>query len=74
MEASTLLSEILALDIEKRIEFVNAILDSIAGDSAPWELTDDRKRDFARRIADLDAHPNDVLTWEEIKAGVRGEK
>lgn len=74
MEASTLLSEILALDIAKRIEFVHAILDSITADSAAWELTDDRKRDFARRIADLDAHPNDVLTWEEIKARVRGEK
>jgi putative addiction module component (TIGR02574 family) len=74
MEVSTLLSEVLALDIEKRIEFVNAILDSIAGDSVPWELTDDRKRTFDRRIADLDANPNDVLTWEEIKARVRGEK
>lgn len=74
MEVSTLLSEVLALDIEKRLEFVNAILDSIGEGSVPCELTDDRKRDFARRIADLDAHPNEVLTGEEIKARVRGEK
>ena len=38
------------------------------------ELTTEQKRELDRRIADLDAQPDNVLTWEEIKARVRGRR
>lgn len=74
MEVSTLFSEALALDLEQRIELMKAILDSIASDSVSVHLTDDQKKVFDSRIADLEANPNNFLTWDEIKAHVRGQK
>jgi putative addiction module component (TIGR02574 family) len=35
------------------------------------ELTDGEKQLLDRRLAELDASPDNVLTWEEIKARVR---
>ena len=61
-----------AMSISERIALAQAILDSIAAETEPPELTEDQKREFDRRIADLDANPDNVLSWEEIKAKVRG--
>ena len=65
-------SAITALSIDERIALVQAIWDSIAAETDQLPLTDPQKREFDRRIADLDANPENVLTWEEIKARVRG--
>jgi putative addiction module component (TIGR02574 family) len=74
MDVSAILSELLALDVEKKIEIMKAILDSIAIGAAPADLTEDQKRVFDRRIADLEVNPGNVLTWEEIKTRVRSQK
>jgi putative addiction module component (TIGR02574 family) len=59
------------LSIEERLSLVQEIWDSIAISSEQPALTDDQKRFLDRRLADLDAKPDNVLTWEEIKARVR---
>jgi putative addiction module component (TIGR02574 family) len=41
---------------------------TIAEEQAPPDLTECQKKDLTRRLAELDADPNNVLTWEEIKA------
>jgi putative addiction module component (TIGR02574 family) len=58
------------LSVEERIPLAQDIWDSIADRAAP-DLTESRKRELDRRIADLDAHPENVLTREQIEAGVR---
>jgi putative addiction module component (TIGR02574 family) len=34
-------------------------------------LSDSQKKEIDRRIAELDASPNNVLTWEEMKAKIQ---
>jgi putative addiction module component (TIGR02574 family) len=68
------LSEITALSLNERIELVQAIWDSIAAETERIELTERQRVELDRRLADLDARPDDVLTWEEIKTRVRNRR
>jgi putative addiction module component (TIGR02574 family) len=68
------LAYITAMTINERIALVHAIWDSIAAEMDPVQLTEPQKRELDRRIAELDANPQNVRTWEEIKAHVRGRK
>ncbi|HKI30849.1 MAG TPA: addiction module protein [Gemmataceae bacterium] len=65
---------ITTLSIDERIALVQAIWDSIAAETDQLPLTEPQKRLLDRRIAELDANPESVLTWEEIKARVRGQR
>ncbi|HEX8202118.1 MAG TPA: addiction module protein, partial [Isosphaeraceae bacterium] len=65
------LADITALSIDERIILVQAIWDSIAAEADPLGLSDDQKRQLDQRVADLEANPDDIITWEEIKARVR---
>jgi putative addiction module component (TIGR02574 family) len=67
-------ADVTAMTIDERIALVQAIWDSIAAETDPIDLTEPQKRELDRRIAELDANPQNVLTWEEIKAHVRGRK
>ncbi len=64
MDFTSTLTQALALSVEERLRLVEAILDSI-------ELSEEQKQLFDRRIADLEANPDNVLTWEQIKSHVR---
>ena len=61
------------LSIEERLVLVQEIWDSIAAEGAPLALSDAQKGVLDRRIAELNANPQNVLTWEEIKAHLRGQ-
>jgi len=67
-------ADLSAMSIDERIELVQVIWDSIAAETEKLELTTAQKHELDRRIADLDAQPDNVLTWEEIKARVRGRR
>jgi putative addiction module component (TIGR02574 family) len=62
------------LSLDDRLALVEEIWNSIAADPDALPLTDDQKRLLSRRMADLDANPGNVLTWDEIKRNVRGER
>lgn len=66
--------EIMELPVPAKIELVKAILDSIAAETEVPEITEGQKRELDRRIAELDANPQNVMTWEEIKERVRGQQ
>jgi len=74
MNVSAMLAEIAKLPVEERIQLVQDIWDTVAADNEVPDLTEQQKQELDRRIAELDADPNNVLTWEEIKARVRGQK
>lgn len=71
MDITATLKQIIALNVEDRILLVQAIWDSIAAEQAYPELTDAQKQELDRRIADTEANPDNVTTWEEIKASIR---
>lgn len=55
------------LGIEERLALVEELWDSIAADSAAVPLTQPQRDELDRRIADHEANPNDVVSWEEVK-------
>lgn len=64
------LAAIAALSIDERIALVQAIWDTIAAETDQLPLSDSQKCELDRRLAELDANPENVLTWEEIKARI----
>jgi putative addiction module component (TIGR02574 family) len=62
------------LSVEDRLMLVHAIWDSIAASPGDLPLTEAQKQILDCRLADLDANPQNVLTWEQIKAHVRGQR
>ena len=59
------------LSVAERITLVQEIWDSIVAEDAAPGLTETQRQELDRRIARLDADPGNVLTWDEIKDGVR---
>jgi putative addiction module component (TIGR02574 family) len=74
MDITVTLKEITALSIEERIHLVQAIWDSIAVEQSYPDLTDGQKQELEHRIIDYEANPDDVLTWEDIKASIKGRQ
>jgi putative addiction module component (TIGR02574 family) len=72
MSVETALATLAALPVADRIRAAQVLWDSIPAGDAPENLTDEQRRLFARRTAELDANPGIALTWEQIKARVKG--
>jgi putative addiction module component (TIGR02574 family) len=73
MDIQSALDQLATLPVPDRIRLVQALWDSIPADEQPGELTAEQRELFGRRLADLDANPGNVLTWEQIKARVKGQ-
>ena len=73
MDFTATLNEIAAFSIEDRILLVQAIWDSIAAEQAYPDLTEAQKRELDYRIDDYEMNPHNILTWEKIKASMRGQ-
>ncbi|MEM7715893.1 MAG: addiction module protein [Cyanobacteria bacterium P01_A01_bin.68] len=71
MDITATLNEIVTLKVEDRIRLVQAIWDSIAAEEAYPKLTEEEKQEIDNRIAESDANPDNVMTWEEIKDSIR---
>lgn len=59
------------LSVEDRIALATAIWDSIPAAPHPPLLTEPQRRELERRIADLDARPDDVVSWVRIRDEAR---
>lgn len=53
---------------EERLALVQEIWDSIVAEQRPIPLTDAQRTELARRMAEDDASPEDVIPWEQVKA------
>ena len=67
------ISEILELNIEKRIELVELIWDSVEKESMD-ALPKNMKHLLDERLEDLQKNPNDASSWEEVYQRVKGSK
>jgi putative addiction module component (TIGR02574 family) len=63
-----LLQQASVLDIDEQIELVEAIWDGIVSRGAAPSLTEAQKTELDRRLADYLANPNDVVSWNDVKA------
>ncbi|MBD2302030.1 addiction module protein [Nostoc sp. FACHB-87] len=71
MDFTATLNEIKTLTIEERIRLVQAIWDSIAAEQSSPDITEAQKQELERRINDYEANPDNVMTWDEIKASIK---
>ncbi len=56
------------LPVEERLALVEEIWNSIAADSGAVPLTDAQRIELEKRIAEDDAHPQDVTPWGQVEA------
>jgi putative addiction module component (TIGR02574 family) len=63
-----LLQQASVLDIDEQIELVEAIWDGIVSRGAAPSLTEAQKTELDSRLADYLANPNDVVSWNDVKA------
>ena len=52
-----------------RRELVEALWDSIVERNAAAPLTEAQKAELDRRLADDEANPDDIISWDEVKTG-----
>lgn len=68
MDIASKLAEITSLSIDERLALVEAIWDSIAAESEKLSLTEAQRLELERRLADDAANPDDVVSWDEVRA------
>ncbi|CAD5948758.1 Imidazole glycerol phosphate synthase subunit HisH [Planktothrix tepida] len=71
MDLTATLNQITSLSIVDRIRLVQAIWDSIAEEQTYLDLTDVEKQELDHRITAYETNPDDVMTWEDIKASIK---
>ncbi len=74
MDLSTVLTAVGSWPVEDRLQLMEEIWDRLADEGYEPELTDELKAKLDRRLAALDANPQDVTTWEAITQHVRGSR
>ena len=55
---------------DERLALVQEIWDTIAGEPTETLLTDGQRDELARRVAEDDAAPDDVVSWEQVKSEI----
>lgn len=56
------------LSIEQRIALAQEILDSVVAERPPAPLSEAKRQELHRRLADHAANPGDVIPWGQIEA------
>lgn len=70
MDLATTREAVRALSVDQRIELVQAIWDDIADEGTLPALTETQKAELDRRLAAADADPDDVVSWEAVRARI----
>lgn len=63
-----LLDQARQLSVNEQIELVEALWDNIVEHNAVPPMTQSQTVELDRRIADHEKHPDDVISWDEVKA------
>lgn len=71
MDKAVILREIGSWSIEDRIQLVQEVWDQIADAGAEAPLTAAQEAELDRRLAALEANPEDVVTWETVRDQVK---
>lgn len=59
------------LSIDERIALAQEILDSVVAERTPAPLSEAKRQELQRRLADHAANPADVVPWEQIEHETR---
>jgi len=56
------------MSVRERIALAQEILDSVLAEMPRGPLSEAKKQELERRLADETANPGDVITWEQVQA------
>ena len=56
------------MTIAERIALAQEILDSVAADQPRLPLSEAKRQELDRRLADMGANPTDGVPWEQVEA------
>jgi putative addiction module component (TIGR02574 family) len=56
------------MTVAERIALAQEILDTVAAEQARPVLSEAKKRELDRRLAEHAANPNDIVPWEQVEA------
>lgn len=59
--------------IQERLTMIQTIWDSIESSQQPIPLTKAQKDDLDRRLDYHQAHPEDVISWEDLRHSIEHE-
>lgn len=65
MDINETLSELTALPVADRLRVVESLWDSIESDT-PVLLSREQRDEINRRLEAHEAHPGELLTWEQV--------
>ena len=59
------------MSMDERLSLAQEILDSVMAERPGSPLTPAKREELRRRVAELDANPNDVVSWEVVQASIQ---
>ncbi len=59
------------LNLDHRLVLAQEIWNTIPVDSADVPLTESQRTELDRRLADHEANPNDVVSWQDAQSAIR---
>lgn len=65
------MDDIRQLSVAERLLLVEEIWDSISDQPDSWTLSPEQRAELERRAAANRDNPDDGVTWDEVKAGLR---
>ncbi len=68
MDVKTVLTETDSWPVEERLQLIHELWDRLVDRGYEPELTEEQKAALDHRLAEDDAAPDDVVSWEEVKA------
>ena len=68
MDLQTVLTQVETWPVEDRLRLMEQIWDGLLNLGHDTGLTEEQKAEIDRRLADDDAAPGDVVSWDEVKA------
>lgn len=72
MDDDKYVSDILAMDLTKRVELAQMIWDSISEFPESIELTAEQKLILEQRLESYDYNPDSGIQWSELKKSILG--
>ena len=67
------LAEIKSWSVSDRLELFHEMWDSIATDTEVLPMSPEVRQLLEERLAEDDANPEDVITWDEIKSSLKAQ-
>ncbi|MBA7576311.1 hypothetical protein ES708_18150 [subsurface metagenome] len=71
MSLQTALKEIAKLTSDEKLQIAEEIWDDLNEHYKDIPLTETQKKELNRRLDEYEKDPDNVLTWEEVKASIR---